>query len=307
MFHRAQQVLSTSCAVTIPQSDDQHWIVTDGALRDPRLGATKYVTRGEKLLITGHFSTKLRKNQINWLPCEIEALAITAALKHFGPYIIQSSQKACELSDSKPCVQTFEKLCRGEFSVSPRVTTFLSTASRFQVTVRRVAGAVNLPSDYASRHAAQCDSPVCHLCSFIRESMVSIVCRTDTADILRGAQKLPFANRATWVSIQAECPDLRRVRAHLRQGTRLSKRVTNVKDVKRFLNTVTLASDGLLVVWHDTPLSNTTECIVVPRSVLHGLLMSLQIRLDPLRSPVETCHWPVRLRTGLGFSHPAYQ
>ncbi len=279
-FHRAQQALSTNCAVTIPRLDDQLWIVTDGALRDPGLGATMYVTRGEKLLIAGHFSAKLRKNQIHWLPCEIEALAIAAALKHFGPYIVQSSQKACVLTDSKPCVQAFEKLCRGEFSASPRVTTFLSTASRFQVSVRHVAGAAILPSDYASRHAAQCDSPACQVCSFVRESMVSVVCRTDVTDILRGAQKLPFANRATWVSIQAECPDLRRARAHLRQGTRPSKRVTNVKDVKRYLNTVTLASDGLLVVRRDTPLSNTTECIVVPRSVLHGLLMSLHIRLD---------------------------
>ncbi len=50
--------------------------------------------------------------------------------------------------------------------------------------------------------------------------------------------------------------------------------------MKRYLNTVTLASDGLLVVQRDTPLSNTTDCIVVPRSVLHGLLMSLHIRLD---------------------------
>ncbi|KAL0153092.1 hypothetical protein M9458_051586, partial [Cirrhinus mrigala] len=281
-FQRAQQALSTSCAVTIPRPDDQLWIVTDGALRDPGLGATMYVTRGEKLLVAGHFSAKLRKNQIDWLPCEIEALAIAAALKHFGPYIIQSSQKACVLTDSKPCVQAFEKLCRGEFSASPRVTTFLSAASRFQVSVRHVAGAAILPSDYASRHAAQCDSPVCQVCSFVRESLVSVVCRTDiyVADILRGAQKVPFANRATWVSIQAECPDLRRVRAHLRQGTRPSKRVTNVKDVKRYMNTVTLANDGLLVVRRNTPLSNIAECIVVPRSVLHGLLMSLHIRLD---------------------------
>ncbi|KAL1265735.1 hypothetical protein QQF64_003762 [Cirrhinus molitorella] len=268
-FRRAQQVLSTNCAVTIPRPDDLLWIVTDGALRDPGLGATMYVTRGDKLLVARHFSAKLRKNQINWLPCEIEALAIAAALKHFGPYIIQSSQKACVLTDSKPCVQAFEKLCRGEFSASPRVTTFLSTASRFQVSVRHVAGAAILPSDYASCHAAQCDSLACQVCSFVRESMVSVVCRTDVADILRGAQKLPFANRATWLSIQAECPDLRRVRAHLRQGTRPSRRVTNVKDVKRYLNAATLASDGLLVVRRDTPLSNTAECIVVPRKGCH--------------------------------------
>ncbi len=71
----------------------------------------------------------------------------------------------------------------GGFSASPRVSTFLSTASRFQVSVHHVAGAAILPSDYASRHAAQCDSPACQVCSFVCESMVSIVCCTDVADI----------------------------------------------------------------------------------------------------------------------------
>ncbi len=45
-FHRAQQASSTSCAVKMPRSDDQLWIVADGALRDPGLDATMYVTRG---------------------------------------------------------------------------------------------------------------------------------------------------------------------------------------------------------------------------------------------------------------------
>ena len=43
------------------------------------------------------------------LPCEIEALSIAAA-KHFSPYIIQLKTPACILTDSKPCVQSFELL-----------------------------------------------------------------------------------------------------------------------------------------------------------------------------------------------------
>ncbi|KAJ8349610.1 hypothetical protein SKAU_G00247400 [Synaphobranchus kaupii] len=58
-------------------------------------------------------------------------------------------------------MQAFEKLCRGEFSASPRVSTFLSTASRFQVSVRHVAGAAILPSDYASRNPPECDDMAC--------------------------------------------------------------------------------------------------------------------------------------------------
>lgn len=103
----------------IPRPGDHLWIVTDGALRDPERGATMYVTWGEKLLVAGHFSAKLHKNLISWLPCELEALAIAHALKHFAPYINQSSQKACVLTNSKPCVQATEKLCRGEFPASP--------------------------------------------------------------------------------------------------------------------------------------------------------------------------------------------
>ncbi len=37
------------------------------------------------------FSAKLRKHQVTWLPCEIEALGIAAAIKYFSPYIVQSS------------------------------------------------------------------------------------------------------------------------------------------------------------------------------------------------------------------------
>ena len=81
--------------------------------------------------LAGFFSAKMKKYQVTWLPCEVEALSIATAIKHFSPYIIQSSKQTCVLTDSKPCVQAIEKLNRGEFSSSPRVTAFLSTASRY--------------------------------------------------------------------------------------------------------------------------------------------------------------------------------
>lgn len=177
-----------------------------------------YVTREGTLLVAGYFSAKICKNQINWLPCEIGALAIAAALKHFGPFIIQSTQKACVLTDRKPCVQAFEKLCRGKFSASPQVTTFLSTASRFQVSVCHVAGVAILPSVHASRNAVECNSPTYQVCSFVQDCMASVVRRSDVVNIMQGAQKIPFSNRASWLSIQVACPDLRRVCTHLCQG-----------------------------------------------------------------------------------------
>ena len=156
------------------------------------------------------------------LPCEIEALSIAAA-KHFSPYIIQLKTPACILTDSKPCVQSFEKLCPGEFSSSPRVATFLSTVSRYQASVHHVAGAAMLPSDFASRNAPKCDNPTCQVCSFIQRTEDSVVLCTSVQSILSGTAKLPFTTRAAWLALQAECPDLRRTHAHLTQGHALPR------------------------------------------------------------------------------------
>ena len=162
-FSSTQNALSSALTITLPRLEDQLWIVTDGAVRDPGIGATLYVTRGDKLHVSGFFSTKLRGSQTTWLPREVVAFSIVAATKHFSPYLIQSVKKACIFTDSKPCVQAYEKLCRGEFSASPRVSTFLSVVSRYQASVRHVSGAAILPSDFASRNAAACDNETCHL------------------------------------------------------------------------------------------------------------------------------------------------
>ena len=104
--------------------------MTDGSVKQCGVGATLYVMRNGKLKLAGFFSAKLRGRQISWLPCEIEALSIAAAIRHFSSYIVQSVHNTSILTDSKPCVQAHEKLCRGEFSVSPRVSTFLSVDTR---------------------------------------------------------------------------------------------------------------------------------------------------------------------------------
>lgn len=50
----------------------------------------------------------------------------------------------------------FEKLGRGEFPVSPRVTTFLAVVNRCQLFIRHVKDADILPSDFANRNASDC-------------------------------------------------------------------------------------------------------------------------------------------------------
>ena len=188
------------------------------------------MTRSDKLHVSGFFSAKLRGSQTTWFPCEVEALSIAAAMKHFSPYLIQSSKKACILTESKPCVQAYEKLYRGEFSASPRVSTFLSVVSRYQASGRHVSGASLLQSDIAGQNAAPCDNETCQVFAFITRSRDSVVRAVSVDDVLQGNFLLPFTRRPAWLAVQSECPDLRRKHAHLAQGTRPSKKLTN-KDV----------------------------------------------------------------------------
>lgn len=260
------------------------WIITDGSVSKCGIGATLYIMRDDKIRLAGFFSAKLRKHQVTWLPCEIEALCISAAIKHFSPFIIQSAYKSCVLTDSKPCVQAIQKLRRGEFSSSPRVTSFLSTASRYQVDLQHLAGSANIPSDFASRNAAECSNPSCQICNFIIQVEDSVVRgvkpQANNTSSIDDMLILPFTTRSAWINIQADCPDLRRTRVHLKQGTRPSKKLTNIRDVKRYLNIATIAKDGLLVARRSDPLQPPAELIIVPRSVLDGLVTALHIRLD---------------------------
>ncbi len=278
-FRTAQKALAEHKSIALPRPSDQLWIVTDGSVTKSGIGATLYINRDNKIHLAGFFSAKLRKHQVTWLPCEIEALSIATSIKHFSPYIIQSSQPACLLTDSKPCVQAVEKLCRGEFSASPRVTSFLSIVSRYGVRVQHLAGSANIPSDFSSRNAAECTEPRCQICTFITLTEDSVVRGTSVQDI-RNLSRLPFTTRSAWREIQSECPDLRRTHAHLKQGTHPSKKVTNIKDVKKYLNVASIAKDGLLVVPRTDPLSPVTELVIVPRSALDGLITALHLKLD---------------------------
>ena len=201
-FTKAQHALSSCKSIVLPRKNDQLWIVTDASIKEQGLGATLYVMREGKLHLAGFYSAKPKQHQSVWLPCELEALAIAGAVRHFSPYIIQSSKQACVLTDSKPCVQAMEKLARGEFSTSPRISTFLSVASRYQVSLQHLAGTANIPSDFASRNAPPCPDPHnCQICSFIHRMEDCVVRKVATSDILNGQHNLPYTNKAAWKSL----------------------------------------------------------------------------------------------------------
>ena len=194
-FVTAQQVLKSHKSIVLPRPSDQLWIVTDGSVTKRGLGATLYVTRNDRLHLAGFYSAKLRKHQVTWLPCEVEALTIAAAVKYFSPFIIHSKHCACVVIDSQLCFQAVNKLCRGEFSASPRVTSFLTTVSRYQVSLQHLAGSTNLASDFASRNAPECNAPHCQTCSFIHETENSVVRSVSVQDILDNVKRLPFTSR----------------------------------------------------------------------------------------------------------------
>ena len=280
-FESAQKHLQSNKAIQLPREEDQLFVVTDGASAQPAgIGATLYVVRDGKAMIGGFFSQQLKPEQsLKWFPCEIEGLGIAGAVKFFSPYIIQSKHTTKILTDNKPCVDAYNKLCKGEFSSNARLSTFLTTVSRHHVTISHLPGEVNLPSDFSSRNPVPCVSDRCQVCLFATQIDESVVRNVSVSDIKSGSVHMPFTNRKAWLATQGECSELRRVKAQLQQGTRPSKKDTKSTNVKRYLNKVTIASDGLLVVRKSDPLCPSREAIVVPVQVISGLMTALHIKL----------------------------
>ncbi len=59
-----------------------------------------------------------------------------------------------------------------------------------------------------------------------------------------------------------------------------------------------VAKDGLLIVRRHTPLAASIDCIIVPQTILDGLLTSLHIKLDHLA--VENSGATLLLHIGYG-------
>lgn len=75
----------------------------------------------------------------------------------------------------------------------------------------------------------------------------------------------------------------------MKQGTRPSKKLTNIRDVKCYLNVTSISKDGLFIVQRPQPLSCPIELIVVPGSVLDGLLTAIHIKLNhPSKNQLQT-------------------
>ena len=155
-FRDSQAALSSVATITLPRRSDQLVIVHDGSQLG--VGSVLYLKRDDSIHLGSFFSAKLKSHQSLWYPCEIEALSIAVSVTHFAPYIRESLNKTQILTDSRPCVQAWGKMRRGQFSTSARVATFMSTLSQFNVEVQHISGSLNLPSDFLSRNPMACSS-----------------------------------------------------------------------------------------------------------------------------------------------------
>ena len=281
-FQKSKEQLLKAKPIVLPKRNEQLHIITDAS--SSGLGSTLFVMRNSKLKLAGYFSAALKPNQSKLLPCELEALAISVSLKHFSYYIIQSNLKTRVLTDSRPCVLAYKKLLKGQFSSSPKVTTFLSTASRYGIDIMHISGSSNIFSDFASRNPVECKNPNCSICEFIQEEIQSTVGEITVSDILSGKAKVPYASKESWKEIQKACPDLSKVYKCLRNGITVPKKKKGFTDVKRYLTVgVTHISgkyDGLIVIKQPTPFKPTSTRIVVPRHVSDGLMTAIHLNMN---------------------------
>lgn len=278
-FQKAQEALKDLKTITVPRRSDKLIITTDGAVRNAGIGAVLYINRNGTIKLGGYFSAKLTQHQIRWLPCEIEALGIHLACEHWKMDILNSDHITQILTDSKPCVQASHKLENGEFSSSNRVSTFLSTLSRFRLKVTHISATENLPADYLSRNPMECEHGNCQMCKFITESENASVMSISVCDVAEGRVPMPFANPLVWKSAQQDCKDCRQAFTFLQRANRPTRKMTKITDVKRYLNVCSINRDKVLIVKKEEPFVRTRNLVVIPRHVLAGLLTALHIRL----------------------------
>ena len=283
-FLKSKQAIASNKAVTVPRPDDHLSIITDASVRPGAVSATLYVIRDNKRLLGGFYNSKLPNFQKKWLPCELEGLAISLALNHFSAYILNSNHRPQVLTDSKPCVDAANKLKKGQFSMSARLSTFMSTTSRYNADVKHIPGSANLVSDFASRNPVTCPSPsTCSMCKFVAEEMNSVVQRVTVEDILEGKAKFPWTNRNAWRGIQEECSTLRKVKFFKSKGTKPGKNSRHLRQVRRYLVDslgIIISHDEVLISPHSPPLGPIIERIVVPDQILHGILTMLHLILE---------------------------
>ena len=279
IFVIAQKSLMHPKTITLPRPKDQLILVSDGCNSPPAVGSTLYVKRGEKLNLGGFFSAKIGKHQLLWLPCEIEALCINLSISSFSHYIRESENTTKFLTDSKACVQAYEKLSKGGFSLSPRISSFLLNLNSLDISVNHVSGSSIKLTDFCSRNPVVCPDNSCQVCQFVEEQLELAVTSLSVSDIESGTVKMPFYNPMAWREIQKSDPVLKRCFSQLSAGTRPGKKEKNLKHLRKYLQVACISNNDVLIHRKANPYGKDYELIIVPSNLASGLISALHIHL----------------------------
>ena len=278
-FKSAQTALKSPKTITLPRPDDQLFLISDASNSPAAVGATLYVKRKEKFHIGGFFSAKVGKHQQLWLPCELEALGITLSISNFQHQIRESAHTTKFLTDSKPCVQAFELLSNGSFSLSPRISSFLMNLNNVNLSVNHIKGESIPLTDFASRNPIQCTDKSCQICQFVNEHLNIAVKQISVEEVVDGSVKMPFYNMAAWKDAQKEDKDLKRTFSQLNSGTHIGKKERNLNEVRQYMRIASISQNGVLIRRKPNAFGRDYELIIVPQKLASGLISVLHIRL----------------------------
>ena len=299
-FTKTQKVAADPDILVLPKPSEKLIIYPDWSDKHQAGGAPLYVRRDSKLLKVRNFGQRLRAMK-RWAPCEGEAWIIRTGVENHSPWIEESSVTTEVATDNYPCVLAFKRLRRGLFSKSVRVAYFLSTLGSYRVNLVHRPG-LNHPGDYDSRNCLSCNlGKHCQVCTFAfnlagptaqevaHPPNVSIperaVLNISINDVLNGPAIIPYTQRPGWLDIQQENKILKKLRMHMQGGTIPARKVKGEKELKSlytlFLHQkITIAKDNMIVRVDVDKNGDKKETIVVPASIMKGLIIALHYRFS---------------------------
>ena len=247
-------------------------------------------------LIGGFYSSVLSKHKRAWLPCEGEAAAIRLVLEHFRHFIRESNHTTVHFTDSQPCVLAWKRSCRGAFSSSARISTFLVGLSSLPIELRHKAGKQMHTSDYASRHPQTCSFQRCQICSFVKEwenigDSASDIRTVSFDDVKTGRSIMPLTQKSAWKNIQKRDPiHIKLLDLINTQQLPETKKTNGIHTKLKLLhNQYTLGKlfvdkEGLVMIKNPEGEFNGAV-ISVPPALFPGVVSALHLQLDhPSRS-----------------------
>ena len=115
---------------------------------------------------------------------------------------------------------TFEKLSKGGFSLSLRISSFLMNLNALNISLNHISGSEIPLTDFNSRNLVECVDKSCQVCKFVDEHMDIVVSGITVDTIEDGSSKMPFCNSQAWKEAQKNDADLKHTYAQLTSGTR---------------------------------------------------------------------------------------